>query len=247
LGPEDHAFLLVVHHLVSDGWSAALFLRELSSLYGAFVRGAPSPLPEPPVQYADWAVWQREQLHGEVLDAHLRWWTGRLADAPRVLDLPTDRPRPPVESPAGASVPLHLSKPLVESLRQIALAGGATLYMTLLAGFQALLARLAAQETVCVGTHVARRHRLEVEGLIGFFVNTVVIRTDVTAGLTGRALVEHVREAVFGAFTHQDLPFERLVEALRLERDPRWSPQFQVSFALQNVPHEEPRLPGLDV
>src|SRR6185436_20764526 len=99
LGPEDHAFLLVVHHLVSDGWSAALFLRELSSLYGAFVRGAPSPLPEPRVQYADWAVWQREQLHGEVLDAHLPWWTERLAGAPRVLDLPTDRPRPPVEDP----------------------------------------------------------------------------------------------------------------------------------------------------
>ncbi len=247
LGPEDHLLFLVVHHLVSDGWSTALFLRELSALYGAFIRGEPSPLPEPPVQYADWAVWQREQLQGEVLDAHLRWWTERLAGAPRVLELPTDRPRPPVESPAGAGVPLHLPKPLVEALRQIALAEGATLFMTLLAGFQALLARLAAQETVCVGTHVARRNRLEVEGLIGFFVNTVVIRADVTAGLTGRALVEHVREAVFGAFAHQDLPFERLVESFGLERDPRWSPLFQVSFALQNVPHEDPRLPGLDV
>ena len=246
-GPGGPCAPLVAHHLVSDGWSAALFLRELSILYGAFTYGEGSPLPEPPVQYADWAVWQREQLQGEVLEAHLRWWTERLAGAPRVLDLPTDRPRPPVEDPAGASVPFSLPGPLVEALRGLARAAGATLYMALLAGFQALLARIAGQETVCVGTHVARRNHLEVEGLIGFFINTVVIRTDVTAAETGRALVGQVREAVFGAFAHQDLPFEHLVEALDLERDPRWSPLFQVSFALQNVPREEPGLPGLDV
>jgi amino acid adenylation domain-containing protein len=247
LGAEEHILLLVVHHLVSDGWSAALFLRELSALYEAGLRGEPSPLPEPRVQYADWAVWQREQLQGEALEAHLHWWTERLAGAPRVLELPTDRPRPPVEDPAGASMPLSLPKALVEALRQLALAEGGTLYMTLLAGFQALLARIAGQETVSVGTHVARRNRLEVEGLIGFFVNTVVIRTDVPEERTGRELVHQVRDSVFGAFAHQDLPFERLVEALGLERDPRWSPLFQVSFALQNAPHEEPRLPGLDV
>jgi amino acid adenylation domain-containing protein len=247
LKAEEHVLLLVVHHLVSDGWSAALFLRELSALYAAFLRGEPSPLPEPRVQYADWAVWQREQLHGELLDSYLRWWTGQLADAPRVLDLPTDRPRPPIEIPAGASVPLRLPEPLVEALRRLAVAEGATLYMTLLAGFQALLARMSGQETVCVGSPVARRHRLEVEGLIGFFVNTVVIRTDMTEEPTSRALVGRVREAVFGAFAHQDLPFERLVEALDPERDPRWSPLFQVSFALQSAPREHPHLPGLDV
>jgi len=247
LDAEEHVLFLVVHHLVSDGWSAALFLRELSVLYAAFLRGEPSPLPEPRVQYVDWAVWQRDQLHGELLDGHLRWWTEQLADAPRVLDLPTDRPRQPMEIPAGASVPLRLPESLVEALRRLAVAEGATLYMTLLAGFQALLARMAGQETVCVGSPVARRHRLEVEGLIGFFVNTVVICTNVTEEPSSRGLIGRVREAVFGAFAHQDLPFERLVEALDPERDPRWSPLFQVSFALQSAPREEPRLPGLDV
>ncbi|HKH49972.1 MAG TPA: amino acid adenylation domain-containing protein, partial [Thermoanaerobaculia bacterium] len=247
LDAEEHVLFLVVHHLVSDGWSAGLFLRELSVLYAAFLRGEPSPLPEPRVQYVDWAVWQREQLHGELLDAHLRWWIEQLAEAPRVLDLPTDRPRPSIEIPAGASVPLRLPESLVEALRRLAVAEGATLYMTLLAGFQALLARMAGQETVCVGSPVARRHRLEVEGLIGFFVNTVVICTSVTGEPSSRGLIGRVREAVFGAFAHQDLPFERLVEALDPERDPRWSPLFQVSFALQSAPREEPRLPGLDV
>jgi amino acid adenylation domain-containing protein len=246
LDAEDHILFLVVHHLVSDGWSAALFLRELSVLYGACLGGEPSPLPEPPVQYADWAVWQREQLRGEVLEGHLRWWTERLAGAPRVLDLPTDRPRPTVEDPAGGIVPLLLPQSLVEGLRRLAAAQGATLYMALLAGFQALLARLAGQETVSTGSPVARRHRLEVEGLIGFFVNTVVIRADV-AGETGHGLVHQVRESVLGAFAHQDLPFERLVEALDLERDPWWSPLFQASFILHNAPREEPRLPGLAV
>jgi amino acid adenylation domain-containing protein len=245
--PDSHVLLLVVHHLVSDGWSAALFLRELSALYAAFVRGEPSPLPELPVQYADWAVWQREQLRGELLDAHLRWWAERLADAPRVLDLPTDRPRPPLEDPTGATLEMRLPETLVDSLRRLALGENATLYMALLAGFQALLARRAGEDTVCVGTHLARRNRLEVEALIGFFVNTVVIRADFAARPDGRDLIAQVRETVFGAFAHQDIPFERLVHALDPDRDPRWSPLFQVSFSLQNAPHEAPCLPGLDV
>jgi amino acid adenylation domain-containing protein len=245
--PESHVLLLVVHHLVSDGWSAALFLRELSALYAAFLRNEPSPFPELPVQYADWAVWQREHLRGEVLDVHLRWWTERLADAPRVLDLPTDRPRPPVEDPAGASLEVRLSEPLIEALRRLALGENATLYMALLAGFQTLLARRAGEDTVCVGTHLARRNRLEVEALIGFFVNTVVIRADFAGRPDGRDLIAQVRETVFGAFAHQDVPFERLVHALDPDRDPRWSPLFQVSFGLQNAPHEAPCLPGLEV
>jgi amino acid adenylation domain-containing protein len=245
--PESHVLLLVVHHLVSDGWSAALFLRELSALYAAFVQGEPSPLPELPVQYADWAVWQREHLRGEVLDVHLRWWTERLADAPRVLDLPTDRPRPPVEDPAGATLEMRLPETLIDALRRLALGENATLYMALLAGFQTLLARRTGEDTVCVGTHLARRNRLEVEALIGFFVNTVVIRADFAGRPDGRDLIAQVRETVFGAFAHQDVPFERLVHALDPDRDPRWSPLFQVSFGLQNAPHEAPCLPGLEV
>jgi len=247
LGAEDHLFTVVVHHLVSDGWSAAIFLRELAALYAAAVRGEPSPLPAPRVQYADWAVWQREELSGEVVEEHLDWWRERLAGAPRHLDLPTDRPRPRLEDPAGAGTSVHLPVPVVDELRRLALGEEATLYMALLAGFQALLARWTGEEILSVGSPVARRHRLEVEGLIGFFVNTVVICTDLTGDPTGRELIGRVRDAVFGAFAHQDLPFERLVEALDAQREPGWSPLFQVSFALQNVPREEPRLPGLEV
>ena len=245
LGPGEHALLLTVQHLVSDGWSAAIFLRELSALYAAGAAGTPVTLPELPVQYTDYAVWQRGWLRGEVLEAQLGFWKARLAGAPRFLDLPTDRPRPPVESHAGAALPLRLAAPLVERLRHLGREAGATLYMTLLAGFQALLARAAGEEAVSVGTHVAGRNRTELEGLIGFFVNTLVIHTRNEGAPPVRGLIGRVREAVLGAFSHQDLPFEKLVEALNPERDPRWSPLFQVVFSLQNLPQEELRLPGI--
>ncbi|HEX7186103.1 MAG TPA: amino acid adenylation domain-containing protein [Thermoanaerobaculia bacterium] len=247
LEPEEHTLFLTVHHLVSDGWSAAIFLRELSVLYGAFSRGEPSPLAEPAVQYADYAIWQREQLRGEALEEQLRYWVERLASAPRFLDLPTDYPPPDRESPAGASVPLWIPAERIEELRSLGRTVGATLYMTLLAAFQALLSRWSGEETVCAGTPVAGRNRLEIEGLIGFFVNTLVIRTDLGDTPPVRGLLGRVREAALGAFAHQDLPFERLVEALNPERDARTSPLFQVVFTLQNAPREEPRLSGLEV
>jgi amino acid adenylation domain-containing protein len=247
LGAADHVLLITVHHLVSDGWSAAVFLRELSALYTAVVGGAAAALPPLPVQYADYAAWQRSWLRGETLEAQLRYWRERLAGAPRVLDLPTDHPRPAVEAQAGATVPLCLPAPLLEGLRRLAQEAGATLYMVLLAAFQALLGRWAGEESVSVGTPVAGRDRLEIEDLIGFFVNTLVIRTDLAGEPAVRGLIGRVREAVLGAFAHQDLPFEKLVEDLNPERDPRWSPLVQVIFALQNVPREELRLPGLEV
>jgi amino acid adenylation domain-containing protein len=250
LGPDEHLLVLVVHHLVFDGWSTAVFLRELSVLYTAFLRGLQSPLPEPGLQYADWALWQRAWLRGEALEEQLRWWRHRLESAPRVLDLPTDFPYPPVETHAGAAVPVRLPEALVARARTLGRAAGgedgsATLFMVLLASFQALLARLSGQETVSAGTHVAGRNRLESEDLIGFFVNTVVIRTDLDGDPSGRELIARVREGVLGAFAHQDLPFEKLVEALNPARDLRRSPLFQVAFTFQNLPREELRLPGL--
>jgi amino acid adenylation domain-containing protein len=245
-GADEHVLFLTVHHLVSDGWSAAIFLRELSVFYAAFATGAPAGLPALPVQYADYAVWQREWLRGETLAAQLGFWKARLAGAPRVLDLPLDFPRPPAESQTGGAVALRLPGPLIERLRHLGREAGATLYMTLLTAFQALLARAAGEEAVSVGTPVAGRHHAELEGLIGFFVNTLVIHTRLAGAPSVRGLIGRVREALLGAFSHQDLPFEKLVEALNPERDPRWSPLFQVVFALQNVPREELRLPGIE-
>ncbi len=250
-GPEEHILALVVHHLVFDGWSTAVFLRELSVFYSAFLQGLPSPWPEPVIQYADWAVWQSDWLRGEALEEQLRWWRGHLESAPRVLDLPVDFPHPPLETHAGAAVPVRLPEALVAGVRALARAPGgedgpATLFMILLAAFQALLARLSGQETVSTGTHVAGRDRLESEDLIGFFVNTVVIRADLDGDPSGRELIARVREGILGAFAHQDLPFEKLVEALNPARDLRRSPLFQAAFTLQNLPGEELRLPGLE-
>ncbi|HEY2738754.1 MAG TPA: condensation domain-containing protein, partial [Thermoanaerobaculia bacterium] len=247
LGEADHVLLIIAQHLVSDGWSAAVFLRELSLVYTAFAQGRAAELPALPVQYADYAVWQRGWLRGEPLEALLRYWRERLAGVPQVLDLPTDRPRPLAETHAAATVPLRLAGPRLEGLHRLARTTGATLYMVLLAGFQALLGRWAGEESISIGTPVAGRDRVETEDLIGFFVNTLVIHTNLAGAPSSHELIGRVREAVLGAFAHQHLPFEKLVEALNPERDPRWSPLVQVIFALQNMPREEPRLPGLEV
>jgi amino acid adenylation domain-containing protein len=246
LGPEDHAVLFTLHHVVSDGWSTGVLTRELSALYGAFVRGEASPLPELPVQYADYAAWQRAR-DGEALEEQLRWWTGRLAGAPPELDLPVDRPRRPVaEAPARAvavALPPELSRELHETARR----EGATPFMVLLAGFALLLSRYSGQEDVVVGAPIAGRTRVELEGLIGFFVNTLALRTDLSGDPTFRGLLGRVREAALGAFHHQDLPFERLVEALQPERSLSRTPLFQVMFALQNVEEGALRLGDLRV
>jgi aspartate racemase len=236
LGEEDHVLLLTMHHIVSDGWSAGILMRELSLLYEAYSAGKASPLAELPIQYADFAVWQREWLQGEVLEKQLSYWRERLGDDLPVLELPTDRVRPAVQSYRGNSHSLVLSKNLADQLRQLSQQEGATLYMVVLAAFQVLLSRYSGQEDIIVGSPIAGRNRAETEGLIGFFVNTLVVRTDLTGNPTFRDLLKRVKEVALDAYAHQDLPFEKLVEELQPERDLSQNPLFQVMFALQNAP-----------
>ncbi|HIP96962.1 MAG TPA: non-ribosomal peptide synthetase, partial [Anaerolineae bacterium] len=245
LGAEEHIAVVTMHHIISDGWSMEVFIRELAALYEAFSQGRPSPLPELPVQYADFACWQREWLQGEVLDRQLAYWKEQLGNRPLMLDLPTDRPRPAVQSWRGATERFALPTELSKKLRTLSREEGATLFMTLLAAFQTLLYRYTGQEDVSVGTAIANRNRAEIEGLIGFFVNTLVMRTNLSGEPSFREVLKRVREVALGAYTHQDLPFEMLVEALQPERDLSHAPLFQAAFALQNTPMETLELPGL--
>jgi amino acid adenylation domain-containing protein len=247
MAEDDHVVLVNMHHIASDGWSLGVLVRELLALYGAFAAARPSPLPPLAIQYADYAVWQRQWLAGEVLDAQLAAWTDRLAGAPRVLELPADRPRPPVQTYRGAVVPFALPGRLLASLGALARESQATLFMTLLAAFDALLHRTTGEERLLVGSPVAGRTHREVEELIGFFVNTLVLRLDVTGDLPFAALVARAREAALDAFAYQDLPFEKLVEHLQPERDPSRPPLVQILFVLQNAPLGALELPGLTV
>ncbi|MBV9107973.1 MAG: AMP-binding protein, partial [Gemmatimonadetes bacterium] len=247
LGEEEHVLLLSMHHIVSDGWSMGVVFRELSALYAAYLEGRESPLPELPVQYADYAVWQREQLAGEALDRQLAYWRERLAGAPELLELPTDRPRPPVRTYRGASVPVELPLDLLERLQALGRSEGATLYMMLLGAFQVLLSKYGGSEDVVVGSPIAGRTRGEVEELIGFFVNTLVLRTDLSGDPGFRETLRRVREATLGAYAHQELPFEKLVAELQPERSLSHSPLFQVMFTLQNAGGAGGALPGLSV
>jgi amino acid adenylation domain-containing protein len=245
LDARDHLLLVNQHHIVSDGWSLGIFQRELAALYEAFAAGAPSPLAEPAVQYADFAAWQRRRLSGPVLESRLAWWRERLTPPPPVLELPTDRPRPAVESFRGGRQPLTVPAELTAALTALGRERGATLFMTLLAGFQALLGRLTGQDDLAVGTPVAGRSRVEVEDLIGLFINTLVLRTDLGGDPTFGETLARVRETALGAYAHQELPFERLVQELRPERALGHSPLFQVLFILQNVPSGEVAASGL--
>ena len=230
-GPEDNVFLLVIHHIVSDGWSLGIFWRELVALYNAFYVNRPSPLPELPIQYADFAVWQRDRLQGERLAVLLSYWRDQLDGMP-TLQLPTDRPRPAVPTYRGAFHEISLPRPLTDALRALAQRGGATLFMTLFAAFTVLLQRYTGQEDVVVGSYVAARDRAELEGLIGFFINSLVLRADLEGDPDFRTLLGRVREMALDAYAHQELPFERLVEELQPERDLGRNPLFQVSFQL---------------
>jgi amino acid adenylation domain-containing protein/non-ribosomal peptide synthase protein (TIGR01720 family) len=238
LDDEDHVLLLTLHHVVSDGWSMGVLVREVFALYDAFSRGAPSPLPELPVQYADFAVWQRRWLSGETLERQLAWWSERLAGAPPLLELPTDRPRPALPRHRGAACSLHVDAALAGELRALGRREGATLFMTLLAGFAVVLGRWAGQEDVVVGTPIAGRTRRETEGLIGFFLNTLALRTDLSGDPGFRELLGRVREATLGAYAHQDLPFERILEELQPARSLSHSPLFQVMLNLLNLQEE---------
>jgi amino acid adenylation domain-containing protein len=231
----EQVLVLVMHHAISDAWSVDVLSHEVRTLLQAFAAGDPSPLPELPIQYADFAVWQRKWLTGDVLDRQVRYWTERLTGAPRVLDLPTDRPRPPVQTFAGSMVPVHVKRQTLAALNALARREGATLFMVLLAAFDVVLSRWSGQEDVVVGSPIAGRNRTEVEGLIGFFVNNLVLRTDLSGAPSFRELVARVKEVTLGAYAHQDVPFERLVEELGVERDLSHTPLFQVVFSLQNT------------
>ncbi|HEV2863961.1 MAG TPA: amino acid adenylation domain-containing protein [Pyrinomonadaceae bacterium] len=245
LGEDDYVALICLHHIVSDGWSTGVLVRELTELYGAFSAGLTPALAPLPIQYADFASWQREWLSGEVLESELAYWRQRLEGRPALLALPTDRPRPAVQTSRGATRSMTLSGEVTRGLRELCRREGATLFMTLLAALKVQLSRYAGQEDVVVGTPIANRNRPEVEGLIGFFVNTLVLRTDLSGSPTFLELLGRVRSDTLEAYAHQDLPFEKLVEALQPERDLSQTPLFQVCFVLQNAPTGEGELTGL--
>src|SRR5262245_37186760 len=244
LGSEDHLLLMTMHHIISDGWSIGIMIRELGALYAGFIQGRPARLPELKAQYADYAVWQREWLSGVVVEKQLEYWKEKLERAP-VLELPTVGPGPATPSFKGAAVRFELSAELTAGLKKLGREEGATLYMTLLAALEALLGRWSGQQDFVVGSPIAGRRYRETEGLIGFFVNILALRVDLGGRTSFRELLGRVKEVTLGAYGRQDMPFERLVAELQPQRDLSRQPLFQIVFTLQNLPQEELELPGL--
>jgi amino acid adenylation domain-containing protein/thioester reductase-like protein len=245
LTPTEHIVLFTMHHIVADGWSMSVLIREVVELYTAFVKQRPSPLPELAIQYADYAVWQRQWLSGPLLQQQLTYWTEHLAGAPTVLNLPTDRPRPSTQRYRGATHSFIVAASTVTGLYQVGLRAHATLFMTLAAALNVLLARYSGQNDICLGTPIANRTRAELEPLIGFFVNTLVLRTQIDHTQPFLTLLEQVRTTALNAYAHQDIPFEYVVEVLNPERHLSHTPLFQVMLVLQNAPLEKLELPGL--
>jgi amino acid adenylation domain-containing protein len=246
LAEDEHVLLVTQHHIISDGWSLGVLVKEVSALYTALSRNQPDPLPPLPIQYADYAAWQRQWLQGEALQRQIDFWRAHLGGAPALLELPTDRPRPAVQSYRGDRIAVRLSPELSAQLRALSQRHGMTMFMTLLAGWSALLSRLSGQEDVVIGTPVANRPRAEVEPLIGFFVNTLALRVGVAADRSVAELLAQVKEMTLDAYAHQDLPFEQVVESLQPERSLSHSPVFQVLLSLNNTPGSgEAGLPGL--
>ncbi|WP_152446904.1 non-ribosomal peptide synthetase, partial [Janthinobacterium sp. HH01] len=241
----QHLCAFSMHHIVSDGWSMGILVDEVAQLYSAFVAGRPDPLPPLPIQYADFVQWQRQWLSGELLQQRLSYWQQQLGGAPALLTLPTDRPRPLYQSNRGASLRVSLSTELVAGLQALAQNRQSTLFMALTAAFNVLLSRYAGQDDICIGTPIANRNRLETERLIGFFANTLVLRTRVDSGERFAQLLQQVRGTTLDAYAHQDVPFEQLVEVLKPERHTSHSPLFQVMLMLQNVPQQAVSLHGL--
>ncbi len=246
LTDTEHLLLLTMHHIIADGWSLGIMLREIAIRYEAERDGQGAAQPAIPVQYADYAVWQREWLQGAVLEKQLTYWKKQLAGAPAMIELPTDRPHPPVSTHRGAVYPVNLSRAQTVALKELSQREGTTLFMTLLAAFQVLLARYSRQEDIVVGAPIAGRTRPETEGLVGVFVNSLILRTDLGGDPSFRELLGRVREVALGAYAHQDLPFEQLVASLHPVRDPSRSPLFQVMFAMQSPP-PLPSFGGLSV
>ncbi|MGZ3460593.1 MAG: condensation domain-containing protein, partial [Archangium sp.] len=245
LSDSEHVLVLCMHHIISDGTSMGVLVREVASLYEAFCQGRPSPLPELPVQYADYALWQRQWLQGRELDKQLSYWKQQLAGAPAHLELATDTPRPPVQGHRGSSVPVRLPKATWEALKALAQREGVTPFMLLLAAFQVLLHRHSGEEDISIGTPIAGRSRPETQGLIGLFVNTLVLRTHLGGNPSFLQLLQRVRDTTLGAYAHQDVPFEKLVEEVRPQRHLSHSPLFQVMLVLQPDPLPGFSLPGL--
>jgi len=244
---QDHVLVFTTHHIVSDAWSMDVLVREAVTLYEAFANNRPSPLADLAIQYTDFTAWQREWIRGEVLDAHLDYWKKQLSGAPLRLRLPMDRPRSSAQAHRGKRLTLPLSPSLLGPLKELTSRSGTTLFMGLLAAFQTLLYRYTGQDDIVVGTAIAGRGRAEIEGLIGFFINMLVMRTSLSGTPRFVDLLSRVKETALGAYAHQDLPFEKLVEVLQPQRDPGVSPLFQVAFGLQNTPMPQIQLPGLEV
>ncbi len=253
LSETNFVLLLTLHHIISDGWSLEIFIKELTSLYGAFLENKPSPLSPLPIQYADFAIWQRQWLQGEVLQTQLNYWKQQLKGDLPILELPCDglcpaggyRPRPTIQSNHGAAKTFILSSDITQQLKVFSQQQNVTLFMTLLAAFKVLLYRYTQQQDLLIGTPIANRNRSEIEGLIGFFVNTLVLRTNLGNNPSFKELLQQVREVTLEAYSHQDLPFERLVEELQPGRNLSYNPLFQVMFILQNAPTEQLKLPDL--
>jgi acyl carrier protein len=245
LGEREHLAVLTMHHIASDGWSMGVLVREVAVLYAAWLQGRLSPLPELPVQYTDFAHWQRQRLQGAVLEELLAYWTERLAGSPPLLELPDARPRPAVQSDRGALQVHRLPSELMDRLRDLGQEESATLFMVLLAAFDALVHARTGASDIVVGTDIANRNQTGTEELIGFFINQLPLRTDLFGNPTFRELLSRVREVTLGAYAHQDLPFDRLVDALKVRRTPQHTPVFQVKLVLQNAPAPRLDLPDL--
>jgi acyl carrier protein len=244
LNEEEHVVVLTMHHIISDGWSMGVFVREVAALYEAYSTGQPSPLPDLTIQYPDFANWQRQWLRDEVLEGQLAYWKRQLTDLP-TLQFPTTRPRPDVQSFRGARRSMLLPESLSHALDELRRREGVTLFMTLLAAFQVLLHHYTGQPDIVVGTDISNRTRSETEGLIGFFANQLVLRTDLSDGPSFKELLARVRDISLEAYAHQDLPFDMLVKALKLKRDADRTPLFQAKIVLQNAPLANLELPGL--
>ena len=245
INPTEANLLLVIHHIAADGWSMGILFRELAGFYTAFASGTPAPFTELPIQYADYAAWQRQWLTGAVSDKQLNYWKQQLTGAPTLLELPLDRPRPAIKTSQGHTTYFHVDAALTQQLKGLSQQSGSTLFMTLLAAFAILLSRYSGQDDIVIGSPIANRHRSEVESSIGCFINSLALRTKLAGNPTFRELLDRVRENTLGAYDHQDLPLEKLVEALHPERSLSYSPIFQVMFVFQNAPMGKLELPGL--
>ncbi|WP_322692478.1 condensation domain-containing protein [Nostoc sp. DedSLP03] len=242
LSNSDYVFCIDMHHIVSDGWSLGVLVRELSALYKAFCAGESSPLPNLEIQYADFALWQRQWLSGEILEEQIQYWVSQLQGAPELLQLPTDRPRPTVQTFRGTRQSIELPKTLTEDIKALSRREGTTLFMTLVAAFKSMLHYYSGQDDIVIGTDVANRNRVETEEIIGFFVNQLVLRTDLSGNPAFRELLWRVRKVALEAYDHQNMPFDKLVAALNPERHLNRTPLFQAKFVLQNTP-----MPDLEI